>query len=213
MSDPEAMPASDSPEDVGALGRFGRALEAACKAAAVAGALVFVALVVMSIVSISGRKLFSAPVPGDVELLQLCAAFASSAFLAWCHMNHGDVKVDFFTEWMSASSVHLLDGVGSLLVGAFGGLIAWRTAAGALALQATGETTMLLGVPLWLGQALMVPGFALLALAGLYRAAWHWRRVAGRLPASPASQAPGRPKPGETPSGGRSRYPESGGPT
>ena len=36
----------------------------------------------MSIVSISGRKLFSAPVPGDVEMLQMCAAFASSSFFA-----------------------------------------------------------------------------------------------------------------------------------
>ena len=80
------------------MARCGRALQVACKAAAIAGALVFVALVAMSIVSISGRKLFSAPVPGDVELLQLCAAFASSSFFAWCHLNLGDVKVDFFTE-------------------------------------------------------------------------------------------------------------------
>ena len=161
----------------GAFGRWGRVLEAACKAAAIAGALVFVALVAMSIVSISGRKLISSPVPGDVELLQLCSAFASSTFLAWCHLNHGDVKVDFFTEHMAAAKVHALDAFGSGLVGAFGALIAWRTAAGAIGLHATGETTMILGVPLWLGQGLMVPGFVLLALAGFYRAAWHWRRM------------------------------------
>ena len=29
---------------------------------------------------------------------------------------------------------------------------------------------MILGAPVWLGQTLMVPGFVLLALAGLYRA-------------------------------------------
>ena len=158
-------------------GRYGRWLEFACKAAAIAGALVFVALVAMSIVSISGRKLFSAPVPGDVELLQLCAAFAASTFFAWCHLNHGDVKVDFFTEWLATSTVHALDSFGSLLVAAFGALVAWRTAAGALSLQATGETTMILGLPVWLGQALMVPGFVLLALAGLHRAAWHARKA------------------------------------
>ena len=68
-------------------------------------ALVFVALVAMSIVSISRHKLFSAPVPGDVELLQLCATFASSSFFAWCHLNHGDVKVDFFTERLPERAV------------------------------------------------------------------------------------------------------------
>lgn len=155
------------------FGRYGRALEWACKGAAVAGTLVFVGLVVMSIVSISGRKIASAPVPGDVEVLQLCASFAAASFFAWCHLNLGDVKVDFFTERLPARYVHALDAIGSLLVAAFGALIAWRTGAGALALQAAGETTMILGLPLWLGQALMVPGFVLLALAGLYRAHWH----------------------------------------
>jgi TRAP-type C4-dicarboxylate transport system permease small subunit len=173
----EPLPDTAPIEAADTFGPVGRALSTACKVAAIAGALVFVALVAMSIVSISGRKLFSTPVPGDVELLQLCAAFASSAFFAWCHLNHGDVKVDFFTEKLPKTRVHALDGVGSLLVGLFGALIAWRTAAGAMALREAGETTMIIGVPLWLGQALMVPGFVLLALAGLYMAGWHWRRM------------------------------------
>jgi TRAP-type C4-dicarboxylate transport system permease small subunit len=165
-------------------GRYGRALRLACQGAALAGAAVFVVLVLMSIVSISGRKLASMPVPGDVEMLQLCAAFASASFFAWCHLSHGDVKVDFFTEWLPQRAVHTLDCLGSLLVAGFGGLIAWRTAAGAVALQATGETTMILGAPVWLGQALMVPGFALLALAGLYRAAAHARQARDGSPAA-----------------------------
>jgi TRAP-type C4-dicarboxylate transport system permease small subunit len=173
----EPLPEEAPLEAAQRFGPVGRRLATACKVGAIAGALVFVALVVMSIVSITGRKLASAPVPGDVELLQLCAAFASSAFFGWCHLNNGDVKVDFFTERMPAARVHTLDGFGSLLVGLFGALIAWRTGVGALGLHATGETTMILGVPLWLGQALMVPGFVLLALAGFYLAGWHWRRA------------------------------------
>jgi TRAP-type C4-dicarboxylate transport system permease small subunit len=149
-------------------------------------------LVVMSIVSIAGRKIASMPVPGDVEMLQLCAAFAASSFFAWCHLNQGDVKVDFFTEWLPGSWVHALDTVGSLLVGLFGALIAWRTGVGALGLRAAGETTMILGAPVWIGQGLMVPGFALLALAGFYRAAWHWRRVRGVAALAIPSGAQGR---------------------
>lgn len=170
----DRAPAEGAPE---AFGPAGRALLRACEAAAVAGALVFTALVGMSIVSITGRKLWSAPVPGDVELLQMCSAFAASTFFAYCHLARGDVKVDFFTERLPDRWVHGLDAAGSLLVGLFGALIAWRTAAGALMVGAAGETSMILGVPLWIGQALMVPGFVLLALAGLYMAAWHWRRA------------------------------------
>lgn len=159
------------------FGRTGRVLFRICKVAAVAGALVFTVLVVMSIVSITGRKIWSAPVPGDVELLQLCAAFAAAAFFAYCHMNRGDVKVDLFTDGLPLRGVHSLDAIGSLLVGLFGALIAWRTGAGAAMLQAAGETSMILGVPLWWGQALMVPGFVLLALAGFYMCVWHIRRA------------------------------------
>jgi TRAP-type C4-dicarboxylate transport system permease small subunit len=173
----DAAPA-DAHDVVEPFGPLGRRLLAVCKVAAVAGAIVFVALVVMSIVSITGRKLWSAPVPGDVELLQLCSAFAAASFFAYCHLNRGDVKVDFFTERLPLRALHALDAIGSLLVGLFGALIAWRTGAGAWMVGAAGETSMILGLPSWLGQALMVPGFMLLALAGFYRFGWHLRLAA-----------------------------------
>ena len=166
----------DLPGDAASKMRFGpvgRALIAASKAGAMVGGTIFVALVAMSIVSITGRKLFSMPVPGDVELLQLFAAIASSTYFAWCHLIGGDVKVDFFTQKLQPATVELLDAVGSLLIGLFGTLIAWRTAAGALTVKASGEETMILGLPQWWGPALMVPGFVLLALAGFYMAGRH----------------------------------------
>ena len=175
----EPIPGDGGASPISSFGPYGRVLLNTSKAAAIAGGLVFVALVAMSIVSIVGRKLFSTPVPGDVELLQVCSAFDASAFFAYCHLNGGDVKVDFFTHNMAASKIHFLDAIGSLLVGLFGALIAWRATAGALSIKEAGETTMILGWPLWIGQILMVPGFVLLALAGLYMASWHWRARRG----------------------------------
>jgi TRAP-type C4-dicarboxylate transport system permease small subunit len=124
----------------------------------------------MSVVSIVGRKLFSAPIPGDMELLQTCAAFASASFFGYCHLNRGDVKVDFFTSGLRRSTVGKLDAVGSMLVSLFGLLLAWRTTVGALDLREYGETTAILAIPIWAAQALMVPGFVLLALSGLFMA-------------------------------------------
>jgi TRAP-type mannitol/chloroaromatic compound transport system permease small subunit len=164
---------------VASFGPAGRRLLAASKYLAIAGGLVFVALVVMSIVSITGRKIFSWPVPGDVEILQMCAAFASSCFFAYCHMINGDVKVDFFTHNLAPRKVATMDTLGSLLVGLFGTLIAWRTLAGALAVKEVGETSAILGWPVWLAQILMVPGFALLAAAGFYTMVQHLRVAFG----------------------------------
>ena len=164
-----------------AYGPAGRILLKLSKTVAVAGGLVFVALVVMSIVSIVGRKLFSVVVPGDFELLQMGSAFASAAFFAYCHMIHGDVKVDFFTQWLGPRKVATLDAAGSLLIGLFGALIAWRTAVGAVTLHQTQETSMILGWPIWIAQALMVPGFALLAIVGFYMCGHLLRLAFGKI--------------------------------
>jgi TRAP-type C4-dicarboxylate transport system permease small subunit len=177
---PGELPDDELVDPLARFGRGGMALLSVCKVAAVAGALVFTGLVVMSVVSITGRKLWSAPVPGDVELLQMCSAFAAASFFAYCHLNRGDVKVDFFTDRLPWRAVHSLDAIGSLLVGLFGALIAWRTGAGAAMLHGAGETSMILGLPLWIGEALMVPGFVLLALAGFYMWVWHVRRAVRR---------------------------------
>ena len=158
-------------------GPGGRALLAASKYMAIAGGLVFVGIVVMSIVSITGRKVAAAPVPGDVEMLQMCAAFAASAFFAYCHLINGDVKVDFFTHNLAPRKVHAMDAFGSLLVALFGAVIAWRTAAGAIAIKEVGETSAILGWPVWIAQILMVPGFAMLAAAAAYTCAMHVRRA------------------------------------
>jgi len=158
-----------------AFGPIGHLLFNASKLSAITGGLIFVAIVVMSIISIVGRKLWAAPVPGDVEVLQMAAAFASASFFAYCHLNGGDVKVDFFTAKASPATVHRLDAFGSLLVGAVGALITWRAGVGALSIKDAGETSMILGWPVWIAQVLMVPGFLLMALAGFYMVGIHLR--------------------------------------
>lgn len=157
------------------FGPLGNALLVLSKWLSVAGAVVFIGLVLMSIVSIVGRKLASSPVPGDVEILQLCASFATATFFAYCHLVGGDVKVDFFTVNAKPRVRHGMDAFGSLLVAVFGFVVAWCTALSALSVKAAGETTMILGWPLWVGQALIVPGLVLLGLSGLYMAALHVR--------------------------------------
>ncbi|NDY93473.1 TRAP transporter small permease [Ideonella livida] len=160
-------------------GPLGRLLLTCGKTLSVLGGLLFVGLVIMSIISIVGRKLASAPVPGDMEVLQMVAAAASASFFAYCHMNHGDVKVDFFTANVSPRVNHGLDAVGSLLVACFGALLCWRAGAGALSTLEFGETSAILGWPVGWAQLAMCPGLGLLALSGLYMAVWHLRQIHG----------------------------------
>jgi TRAP-type C4-dicarboxylate transport system permease small subunit len=56
-------------------------------------------------------------------------------------------------------------------------LLAWRLSAGTLAMREAGETTTILGWPLWIAYAAMVPGIALTALAALSNALDHVRKA------------------------------------
>lgn len=147
----------------------GRLLDRVATGFTMFGGLTFCALIAMSIVSIVGRKLFSAPVQGDVELMQMGAAVGAAAFLPLCELYDHNVKVDALTGWMSERGRAMLDTVAHALLSVAAALITWRTVLAAIDGRSSGEVSTLLAVPMWQPVALLVPSFALLALCGLYR--------------------------------------------
>ena len=169
VAHPEALP----------HGPWGMRLHATSRAFALAGGVLFLVLIAMSLVSIVGSNLFSAPDPGDFELLQMGAAVAAATFFAYCQMSDGHVKVDFFTAWMPARLRAFLDGLAALLMCVVALLISWRTAVGAVASFESGEASLMLGWPGWIAIALIVPSFILFALTGLYIAGRRCRHVLG----------------------------------
>ncbi|MBP8271411.1 MAG: TRAP transporter small permease [Sphaerotilus sp.] len=158
----------------------GRLLDRVATGFTMLGGLTFCALIVMSIVSIVGRKLFAAPVQGDVELMQMGAAVGAAAFLPLCELYDHNVKVDALTGWVSARGRAVLDTVAHALLTVAAVLITWRTALAAIDGYSSGEVSTLLTVPMWLPVALLVPSFALLALCGLYRTGRSLREAMGR---------------------------------
>ena len=136
---------------------------------ALSGGFVFVALVVMSIVSIVGRKLFSSPIEGDMELLMMGAAIGSAAFLPVCEMHDHHIKVDALTTWMSPRARAALDALAHALLMLAAAVITWRTLLYTIECHENMEVSALLLVPVWQPVVLMVPSFALLAAAALYR--------------------------------------------
>jgi TRAP-type C4-dicarboxylate transport system permease small subunit len=151
-----------------------RTFENLCKALALAGGAILAALTLMSVASIGGR-LAGRPIQGDFELVQMGCAVAIAFFLPYCQLKRANIIVDFFTVRAPARARRALDAAGSFLLAAAMALLAWRTGAGTLAMKAGGETSMIMGVPLWYAYAAMTPGFALAALAGLYTARLDWK--------------------------------------
>ncbi len=158
----------------------GRALELASQAFAYAGGAVFVAMIGMSVTSITGRTVWGRPVEGDFEYVQYACAIGVAAFLPWCQMQRGNIIVDFFTTGLSPRLQAWLDALGALLLAVVLGVVAWRAGVGAQAVFASGERAMISRVPVWVPYAGNVPSLALASLAGLYTSWESLRKATGR---------------------------------
>ncbi len=129
----------------------------------------------LTVASIAGRSLFAKPVPGDVELTQFGIALAIALSLPWCQLRGGNIIVDFFTQRLRQRRIQFLDGVGTLLLALMTGVLAWRTAAGAVSVYQAGETTMILGLPMGHTYAVLAPGLALTSVIAAMQTLRHWQ--------------------------------------
>jgi TRAP-type C4-dicarboxylate transport system permease small subunit len=158
-------------------GIAGRALHLACDACAIAGGAILLAMAAMTATSVVGRAFFSTPVLGDIELVQLGTAACVALFLPYTQLRGGNIIVDLFTQRARERTRARLDAFGTLLYALVMALIAWRLAAGAISARESQEASMLVGFPLWIAYAAMVPGVALAAAIGAWHTAWHWSRA------------------------------------
>lgn len=154
-------------------------LRALARAFALGGGAILVALTLMSLVSVTGRALLGSPVPGDFELVQIGCGAAIAAFLPHCQLQGGHIIVDFFTVRASRRVQGRLDALGALLLAIVMGVLAWRTASGMASVRAGGEVSMIVGFPIWIGYAAIVPSLVLAALVALATARESWKAARG----------------------------------
>jgi TRAP-type C4-dicarboxylate transport system permease small subunit len=147
-------------------------LDRLCRVLALAGGLVLLGAAATTVASVTGRYLFSRPIRGDIEILSLAMAVSVSLFLPWCQLQKGHVIVGVFTDRAPPLVRAALDALGSVAIALVAGLLAWRMAIGGFEMHRFGDESMVLRIPTWIGFAVVVPSFALFALAGLVRA---WR--------------------------------------
>ncbi|KAA3649745.1 MAG: TRAP transporter small permease [Proteobacteria bacterium] len=166
----EALPRSGDAPDPRPRDPVGRFLYSWSMLSAVGGSLVLFGICAVSVYSVVGRWLTDEPVLGDVELVQMGCALAVAAFLPWAQMKNAHVIVDFFTHSASPAVRRVLDRIAAVILMVLAFVIAWRSFVGAWEAYETGETTMLLGWPLWWSYTTLGPGFFLLGLTAAYTA-------------------------------------------
>lgn len=146
---------------------------------ALAGGALLVVIVVLTVVSITGRALFSAgiccgPIRGIYDYTEIAVGAAIFAFLPWCQYMNSHAAVDLFKSALPDvlnRFLNVLIDIGMLVLAA---LIAHRLWLGLLDKQRFGETTLIAQIPVWIGYAACLVGavgFVLVAAFCVIRSA------------------------------------------
>jgi TRAP-type C4-dicarboxylate transport system permease small subunit len=144
--------------------RLERPIRMLARALALLGGLALVFMIVLTVVSVTGRGFVWAglgPVPGDYELAEMAAAFAIFAFLPWCQLERGHVTVDLFLSAAGPAVNRAIDVVADIVLTLVAALIAWRLWAGMTDKLSYNETSFILQVPVWWGYAAAMTGAAM----------------------------------------------------
>lgn len=124
-------------------------LQAATGWVAVAGGVLALAVAVLATTSILGRWLLGQPISGDFEYVKMATAVAVFAYLPYTQARGGNIIVDTFTARVPARMTRALDAFWSLAYAAVLGFGTVALTRGTLDSIRSGETTMMVQIPLW----------------------------------------------------------------
>lgn len=165
----ETEPLTEEPHPVPVPGW----LVALCRWFAAIGGVALMAMMLLTVSSVTLRTVFGAPIPGDFELVELLSAVTVFCFLPWCQITGGNVLVDFFTMKAGARTNHALEALGDLIYLVIGALLTWRLWHGTVDFFSYGEGTMVLRIPLWWSFIINIPAMALLVVTTFFTLLGH----------------------------------------
>jgi len=142
------------------------------------GGLLMSVITVMTVVSVLGRYLISAPISGDFELVTMGTAISVFLFLPYCHLQRGNVVVDVFLSWAPRRVQTFFDGISGLLLAAIAAMLAWRMIYGGLDMHQYNEVSYILALPVWPVFPVAVVALGLLSAVSIYTAMRDFRETA-----------------------------------
>ena len=161
--------------------KFGRHLFNLAFFLALIGGLILLLVILINVVSIISRIIFSNPLVGDFELVKIGTAIAIASFFPICHLKKGNVIVDFITAKLSHKKIFFLDALSSMVYALVSFFFTWRMIYGGQDMYHYNEETMLLQFPVWIPFVPVTFSFALLSLCCLYTFLKEYRNILGKV--------------------------------
>ena len=129
-------------------------------------------LVCLTAASVAGRALFATPINGDFEIVEMGCAIALFYFLPWTQLRRGHIAVllpqGFIPKPIAAGLRALGRWLGDLLFLLLALLLLNYLPRGGLGLLISGETTIVLGIPLWWPYLAALPALLVLGAVNCY---------------------------------------------
>src|SRR5262245_49581991 len=120
-------------------GAAGRALHGIAKILAIIGGILSCAMAAVVTISVAGRYIASAPIPGDYDIVGILCGCAIFAFLPYCQLKRGNVLADFFTRRAPQRFKAALDAAGNFLFLGACIMFTWRLYYGMLEMRDSNE--------------------------------------------------------------------------
>ena len=134
-------------------------------AAGIVGAL----MMILSVINVIARQLFTAPIFGTVEIVSYAGLLLGAFALAYNESGDGNITMTLLTDSMKPAPKSICELLTSLLAAVFYGAIAYRYFAEVLTTMAKRTVTQTVGIPMWVINLIMAIGFAVATLALLLK--------------------------------------------
>jgi TRAP-type C4-dicarboxylate transport system permease small subunit len=161
MAEQVQVPAK-TPEKDKLKSRFDRILLQTSRTMSAVGAVVFMAMMLITVTDVVGRSAFLHPLEGASELIGLLLVIGATWGMGYCQINKMHIRINIFTEKMRPRNQQIFWMMTYLVSSLAAGGVAWqgiiKTAHYITATR--GQITNVLEIPFWPFWLLMTIGFA-----------------------------------------------------
>ncbi len=164
-------------EDGSALSRFDRALFSVESKLALVGGIVILALMLLAVSQILGRKIFNLPVPGFIDWVEQSMAVFSFLGVAYCHRLGGHIRMDILVSQLKGRALWGAELLSSLVMLFLISCLTYGSWLHFLRAYNNGDSSIDIALPLWPAKFLVPLALFILSLRILIHVIGYLRAV------------------------------------
>ncbi len=151
-------------EDNSRLSRFDQSLFKLESLLALIGGMVILALMLLAVAQILGRKLFNSPVPGFIDWVEQAMAVFAFLGIAYCHRLGGHIRMDILISQLKGRALWVAEFTTTLLMLFLSLMLTWGSWLHFMRAFTNGDSSIDIGLPLWPAKLLVPLALGLLSI-------------------------------------------------